>query len=180
MEQNNTYTSAPQTSTLKGVKDWLIARGACGIMSNTVVADIVGVSKRTVYNATRDGKLPTIDKCTYAIDDVAKWLFANQRYISQAGAVAINEELYSHVKAMLLRFGQPLIKLYNNDVQELVSEIAFRLSKRRITSAVSLSTVIYREIQNFSNCKTTRQRRVTLPLHSGTLSERDRTNDDED
>lgn len=166
MEIKRNFADAPSASTQKSIREWLLERGAKGIISTTAVAEIVGVSERTVKNAENSGELSVVDKRTYTLDSVVEWLMKNQRYVAQdTGRFELTPEVYDHVRKMLHKFAQPLIRLYNNDVEELVSEICCRLTKRRLTNDVSLSTVIYREIVNFSNSKTSNRRRQTVMVN---------------
>lgn len=137
------YFDAPAFSH-RAVMKWLTDRGAKGIINTRGVAYIVGCSMRTVKDAERRGDLgKPIDKCTYELEHVARWLMNNPRFIAQDRPNwTVDEKMLSDIRNILLAKHQTLIARFNNDVEELVQEIAYRLMRTKKTN-VSASSAIY-------------------------------------
>jgi hypothetical protein len=160
-------SNAPISYTHKAVKQWMIDHGAMGVLSVSAVSLIVGVSKRTVKDAERAGKLKTIDKCTYSLDAVVEWLVQNPRYIAQdTRYFKVTEETLNHVKAIILTRYQGLLKLWNDDVDDLAQETCYRLSTTPMGASCSESLVIIRMLNKIWHSKDIQNRRVTVPLSS--------------
>lgn len=144
--QERDASDAPNLFTIKGVKEWLISRGACAVISLRCVAAIVGCSTRVIKNAERAGELPSVDRCTYLRDDVAEWLLKHPRYIAQEQQPKweLNDETIGLIKALLQSKFAGLIRCWDGGgLDDLVNEIVFRLTKKRRRSSVAISTVIY-------------------------------------
>ena len=137
------YFDAPAFSH-RAVMKWLTDRGAKGIISTRGVAYIVGCSLRTVKDAERRGDLPPIDKCTYQLESVARWLMKNPRFISQDRPNwTVDEKAMEDIRNIVVSRHQNLIQKFNNDVDELVQEIACRLLKKKKNEKCSFSTAVY-------------------------------------
>ena len=158
-------SDAPSAPTKAAIKEWLIAKGAKGIISTAAVALIVGVSKRVVKDAERSGELPTIDARTYHIDAVAAWLLKHPRYVAQGtGKYQITEDTYNHAMAILKKDYQTLIALWNNDVNDLAQEVCYRLARTVVTSECSEDLLIRRVANNIWHSKDVQQRTMTVSL----------------
>jgi hypothetical protein len=160
-------SNAPGALTFKSVKEWLVEHGAQGILGLSAVSLIVGVSKRTVKDAERSGQLKAIDKCTYTIDDVVNWLIANPRHVAQGTCYfAVTEETVGKVKQIILGRFQGLLKLWNNDVDDLAHEACYRLSITPLGAACSEELIIIRTLNKIWHSKDVQNRRVTVSLNS--------------
>ena len=135
---------APDSFTQKGVKEWLISRGAKGIINHRGVATIIGCSPRVVKDAERAGELTPIDRCTYLLDDVTKWLLAHPRYIAQGlPKWEVDENALGMIRAMLLSTHKLLVRWWDNgDLEDLTHEVVARLLKKRRRDNVSMTTVV--------------------------------------
>jgi len=127
----------------RSIIQWLTEKGAKGIINARGVAYIIGCSLRVVKDAERAGFLKPIDKATYQLESVAQWLMKNPRFIAQSQpSWEVDEKMLSDIRNILLARHQTLIAKYNGDVEELVQEIAFRLSRKRRVN-ISASTAIF-------------------------------------
>ena len=164
-EEKRELTDAPMAATAKSVREWLLERGAKGILSTSAVANVVGCSKRTVKNAENSGELPSIDKCTYELDSVVQWLLKHPRYMAQGeNRFQLTEATYQNVREILLKTSPTLIKLWNNDVDDLVSEVCYQMSRTRVSGSCSEKTIIHHAINNLWHKKSTRQMVQTVSL----------------
>lgn len=142
-EKKRAIDDAPSALTHKAVKEWFIKNGAKGVVKKTVVANILGVSPRTVKNAEKDKKLISIAPGIYTLDDVVDWSISNPRLLAQdVGYWELTESLFEHVKATLLSKHQTFIKVWNNDVEDLTSEVCYRISKRKKLNYVDETYII--------------------------------------
>ena len=164
-ELKRDLSNAPVSYTHKAVKQWLVEHGAMGVLSVSAVSLIIGISKRTVKDAERAGKLKAIDKCTYTLDAVVEWLVQNPRYIAQdTRYFKVTEETLNHVNAIILSRYQGLLKLWNNDVDDLAQETCYKLSTTPMGAGCSESLVIIRMLNKIWHSKDVQNRRVTVPL----------------
>ena len=158
-------SNAPSAFTRKAVKQWLIDHGAKGVISTSAVALIVGVSKRVVKDAERAGKLPAIDKCTYILDAVVDWLVKNPRYMAQGTRYFhVTEGTMALVKQIILNRYKGLLKLWNNDLDDLTMETCYRLSITPLGATCSDALIIIRTLNKIWHSKDVQNRRVTVPL----------------
>lgn len=134
---------APESLTKAGVTAWLIKNGAMGIMSAAAVANIVGCSKRVVKNAEKDKKLHAVSLGVYLREDVAIWLISNPKYLAQGVPHwEITFELMEHVKRELLARYKYFVKVYPDELDDLVSEVCLIIAKKKKLTTVQESTVI--------------------------------------
>lgn len=63
------------------IKNLLISNGISGVASTKRVADVLGLSYRTITAAKNRGQLPQIDRNTFALDSIVTWLHGHQRYL---------------------------------------------------------------------------------------------------
>lgn len=158
---------APEARSVKAIKEWMIARGAKGIIGHSAVAKIVGITKRTVKNAEYAGALAPIDRNTYTLDAVASWLYANPRLLAQSiPRYQLTEETPGRVREVLQKTAPRLLELFNNDIEELTMEICCRLSKRKPRGEVTELTLIYEEIRNLYKSKSVRQMANTVSIET--------------
>lgn len=150
-------TDAPAVFSKAGIRDWLLERGAKGLMSASAIAAIIGVTPRVIKNAEARKDLSVVDKSTYPIESVIEWLYANPRYIRQNVRYwQVTEETYPKVKQILLHQYKRMIELWNNDVDELTAEVCYRMGRMPMSSPVKETTVIFRTINNLWHEKQTR------------------------
>jgi len=149
MEKTNIQECTPRNVSeapgfsYRSVMQWLAERGAKGIINTRCVAYIVGCSLRTVKNAERNGEIKAIDKCTYELDSVARWLMKHPRFLAQdRPSWNIDEKAMADIRNIVVSKHQTLIQMFNNDVDELVQEIACRLLKKK-KGKCSFSTAVY-------------------------------------
>lgn len=168
IEKNrDNLTDAPIAATKTAVKQWLIERGAKGIISTNAVASILGVSRRVVKNAENENQFTILDKCTYTLDSVAEWLLKHPRYIAQdIKGFEVTEELYPKVKQILLATSPTLVRLWNGDVDDLTHEVCFQIAKNSKTSQCSENTIIRRAINNIWHRKSTQQMTQTSSIEN--------------
>ena len=161
-------TDAPIAPTKTAVKDWLIARGAKGVISTNAVASIIGVTRRVVKNAENDGEFEVLDKCTYSLDSVAAWLLRHPRYMAQdVKKFELTEELYPKVRKVLLATSPTLISLWHGDVEDLTHEVCLQIAKMGNSSGLcSENTVIRRAINNVWHRKSTQQLTQTVSMET--------------
>lgn len=159
---------APDAATKKSIKEWLVKRGAKGIISTNAVALIIGCSRRVIKDAENAGAFKILDKCTYDLDSVVDWLMKNPRYIAQEKKFyEVTEATYKNVKDILLRNSKTLIRLWNNDVDDLTAEVCYRISKKPMgATRVSEKTVIINVINNLWHEKQTQQMVNTVSLNA--------------
>lgn len=158
-------SNAPNAFTHKAVKQWLIEHGAKGVMSATAISLIIGVSKRTIKDAERAGKLPAIDKCTYEVDTVVDWLIDNPRYIAQGTRYyQVTEETFAVVKNIIQQRYKTLLKYFHNDIDDLTTEVCYRLSITPLGAACSDALIITRTLNKIWHSKDVQNRRNTIHL----------------
>jgi hypothetical protein len=134
---------APEALTHKAVKEWFINNGAKGIMKSSVIANILGISKRTINNADRGNKLKAIGRGVYELDDVVKWAISNPRVLAQDVANwPLTLELFDHVRTTLQNNHPTFIKVWNNDLEDLTSEVCHAMAKKKKIHGVTERTVI--------------------------------------
>lgn len=75
-------TTSPEALTVKAVIDWLLANGATHIIKAKELANILQCSERSISNAVREKKLIAVDKKTFLLCDVARWLISEPRRIA--------------------------------------------------------------------------------------------------
>jgi hypothetical protein len=157
---------APDTATKKGIKEWLVSKGAAGIISTNAVAQIIGCSRRVIKNAENDGAFKILDKCTYDLDSVVEWLWKHPRYIAQNKKYyEVTESTYKVVRAIVLQNARPLLKLWNNDTDDLVAEICYRIGRKTIgATKVSDRTLAINIINDLWREKQTQQMLNTVSL----------------
>lgn len=63
------------------IKNLLISNGISGVVSTRRLADVLGLSSRTITAAKNKGQLPQIDRNTFALDSIVTWLHGHQRYL---------------------------------------------------------------------------------------------------
>ena len=63
------------------IKNLLISNGISGVASTRRLADVLGLSVRTITSAKNKGDLPQIDRNTFALDCIVTWLHGHQRYL---------------------------------------------------------------------------------------------------
>ena len=51
------------------------------IVSRSTLVKVLNISYKTIYNASKNGELPEIDRCIYALNDVCCWLVSNPRFL---------------------------------------------------------------------------------------------------
>lgn len=51
------------------------------IVSRSTLASVLNLSNRVIYNASKKGDLPEIDRGIYALNDICCWLISNPRYL---------------------------------------------------------------------------------------------------
>ena len=142
-EKKRRIDDAPLALTHKSVKEWMIGNGAKGVMKKAMVANILGVNPRTVKNAEKQNKLKAIAPGVYTLDAVVDWSIENPKLLAQdVGYWQITEELFEHVKATLLSKHQTFIRVWHNDVEDLASEVCFRITKRKKLNYVDESYII--------------------------------------
>lgn len=157
---------APDTATKKGVKEWLIRQGAKGIISTNAVAVIIGCSRRVVKDAENAGDIKAIDKCTYDLDSVVEWLWKNPRYIAQERKYyEVTEATYPLVREIIQRNAKTLLRLWNNDIDDLTSEICYRITRKPMgATKVSERTLAINIINDLWREKQTQQMVRTVSL----------------
>lgn len=158
-------TDSPTALTLTAVKAWLIEHGAGGIISQEALADILGVQKRTIKSFEKKGVKP-IDKCTYNLDDIVKVLVKNPRYLSQKRELfAVKPEHYPMVKNLIKSMAMPLLKLWNNDIDDLTAEVCYQMGRMPLSNTkVPDNIVAIRAIHIIWNQKRTNQMKKTVSL----------------
>lgn len=168
IEKNqNNLTDAPIAATKSAVKQWLMERGAKGIIATNAVASILGVSRRVIKNAENDGEFDVLDKCTYTLDSVAEWLLKHPRYMAQdIKEFEVTEDLYPKVKKILLATSPTLVRLWNGDVDDLTHEVCCQIAKNSKSSQCSENTIIRRAINNIWHRKSTQQLTQTVSLET--------------
>ena len=167
MEQKQqTLSDAPASTSAKAVKEWLMSKGACGIITTNAVAAILGISQRVVKDAERAGKIKAIDKCTYNIDSIVEWLRANPRFMAQSSAVRyeVTPETVTEVKTILKRQYPRLLALYFNDVEDCAHDVILKLSQTVVTKPCSDYTIIVRAINNLWHSKQIQQANKTCSI----------------
>lgn len=142
-EKKRRIDDAPNALTKKSVKEWFISNGAKGVVKKTVIANILGINPRTVKNAEKNKKLKAIVPGIYTLEDIVDWAIENPKLLAQdVGYWEITEELLEHVKATLLSKHPTFIKVWNNDVEDLASEVCLRISKRKKLNYVDETYII--------------------------------------
>lgn len=63
------------------IKNLLIQCGISGVVSTRRLADVLGLSVRTISAAKNKGQLAQIDRNTFALDGIVTWLHGHQRYL---------------------------------------------------------------------------------------------------
>ena len=163
----NKLTDAPITATKAAVKQWLIDKGAKGIISTNAVASLLGISRRVVKNAENDNAFVVLDKCTYSLDSVAEWLLKHPRYMVQkVSGIELTEDLYGKVKKIILQTSPTLLKLWNNDLDDLTHEVCCQIAKNSKSSSCSETTIIRRAINNIWHRKSTQQMTQTVSIET--------------
>ena len=166
-EVKRNLSNAPAACNFKSVKEWLVEHGAQGVLGLSAVSLIIGVSKRTVKDAERSGQLKAIDKCTYTIDAVVDWLIANPRHMAPGTRYfGVTDATVGKVKQISLGRFQGLLKLWNNDVDDLAHEACYRLSITPLGAACSEELIIVRTLNKIWHSKDVQNRRVTVSLDS--------------
>ena len=159
-------SDAPVAATKKAIKEWLIEKGARGIISTNALAVIIGCSRRVIKDAENANQFKILDKCTYDLDSVVDWLMKNPRYVAQQKKYyEVTEVTYQNVKEILLRNSKTLIRLWNDDVDDLTAEVCYRISKKTMgATRVSEKTVIINVINSLWREKQTQQMAKTVSL----------------
>lgn len=159
---------APDAATKKSIKEWLIKRGAKGIISTNAVALIIGCSRRVIKDAENDGAFKVLDKCTYDLDSVVDWLMKHPRYIAQEKKYyEVTEGTYPLVRSIIMQHARPLLKVWNNDIDDLTAEVCYRVSRKPMgATKVSEKTVIINIINDMWREKQTRQMVNTVSLNA--------------
>lgn len=162
----NNLTSAPVAPNVKAIKEWLITKGAAGIMKLDVVCDILGISKRVIQDAVRSGKIHPLEKSTYSLDEIANFLMSNPRYIAQKKTkFALTEEIYPEIQSILKQKYPTLVKLFNDDMEELTSIIACRLANTPVGNKPCTNWLrITRVINKFWHSKEVQRRKITVSI----------------
>lgn len=160
-------SNAPNAFTHKSVKQWLVDHGAMGVLSISAISLIVGVSKRTIKDAERAGKLKNIDKCTYELDAVVDWLVKNPRHMAQGTRYfKVTEETLENVKKIIRNRFQGLLQFWNNDIDDLALETCYKLSTTPLGAACSESLIIIRALNKIWHSKDVQNRKMTVPLET--------------
>jgi hypothetical protein len=164
MEKN--LTSAPAAVNVKAIKEWLITQGAAGIMKLDAICDILGISKRVIQDAVRNGEIHPLEKSTFSLDEVANFLMVKPRYMAQKKTkFTLTEEIYPEIQNILKQKYPTLIKLWNDDMEELVSIIAHRLANTPIGNKPCSNWLrITRVINKFWHSKEVQKRKVTVSI----------------
>lgn len=159
---------APDAATKKAIKEWLIKRGAKGIISTNAVALIIGCSRRVIKDAENAGEFKILDKCTYSLDSVVDWLMQNPRYIAQEKKYyEVTEATYPLVSSVIKQHARTLLKLWNNDLEDLTAEICYRISRKPMgATKVSEKTIIINIINDMWREKRTQQMANTVSLNA--------------
>jgi hypothetical protein len=159
---------APDAATKKSIKEWLIKRGAKGIISTNAVALIIGCSRRVIKDAENEGAFKILDKCTYDLDSVVDWLMKHPRYIAQEKKYyEVTEGTYPLVRSIIMQHAKPLLKVWNNDIEDLTAEICYRVSRKPMgATKVSEKTVIINIINDLWREKRTQQMVNTVSLNA--------------
>lgn len=166
-KSSNKLTDAPNATTKAAVKQWLIERGAAGIISTNAVATLLGISRRVVKNAENDNAFEVLDKCTYSLDSVAEWLLKHPRYMVQkVKGIELTEELYEKVKKVIQQTSPTLLKLWNDDLNDLAHEVCYQISKNSKGALCSETTIIRRAINNIWHRKSTQQLTQTVSMET--------------
>lgn len=143
IEKKRVISDAPTAFNKTAIKEWFIQNGAKGIIKASSLANILGVSRRTIANAQRSGKLKNIGKCVFDLNDVVEWSLANPRMLGQdVDYWQVTEELVRHVKNTLNSKHQTFIRVWNNDVDDLTSEVCCAIAKKRKINGVDETYVI--------------------------------------
>lgn len=169
--ENEKLTNPPAALNVKSIKQWLIDNGLGAVVSASTLAEILGVSRKTIKNAENARKLIAVDKCTYSLDSIAGWLLANPRYVAQQKKrVEVTESTYALIKNVLLSKYPKLIELYHGEVDDCTHEVAYRLGKTAMGRPCSEYTLVIRAINNLWNSKQmqTANRTVSIETVSGT------------
>lgn len=170
MQQNEEVTrgvtDAPAALTKSAVKTWLTEHGAGGIISQEALADILGVQKRTIKKAENEGEFKPIDRCTYALDDIVAWLIKHPRYISQKREMfMVKPDHYPMVANLIKSMAMPLLRLWNNDIDDLTAEVCYQMGRMPLSSIkVPDNIVAIRAIHIIWNQKRTRNMKNTVSL----------------
>lgn len=65
----------------KEIKELIAPYFTAGVISETALASILNMNRRNINRIKNEGKLHTVDRGVYAIDDVTNFLSANPRYV---------------------------------------------------------------------------------------------------
>lgn len=134
--------------TIEGVKQWLVDHGCCAVISTNNLAALIGKHRHLVKEAERSGELESCDKCTYTLDAAAKWLVHHPRYISEVSEATWipNDETHDLIRAIISKSYQGLLRIWNNDLEDLTAEVSFRMMKTKKTGDVPESVIIMRRL----------------------------------
>ena len=136
------FSSSPQALTPAAVHTWLLSQGAQEIITGPALAAVLGISKRTVANATKEGKLKRIAKNTYLLKDCIPWMLSNPRFVAQHAAKwEITEETPGKVRAIILNTRRYMLKY--RDIDDLTSEVLMLLQRKRKTGITETSAILY-------------------------------------
>ena len=167
MEKKMELTTPPASWNNKSVKNWLIENGLGAVIAAGTLADIVGVSRKTIKNAENAKKLIAVDRCTYSLDSVASWLVANPRYIvQQRKHVEVTEETYALIKSILASKYQRLLELYHGDIDDCTHEVAYRLGKTTVGRSCSEYLIVVRAINNLWHTKQMQTANKTVSIET--------------
>lgn len=146
---------APKAFTPKAIREFLEARGACGIIDSFALATLLGtISQRSIRNATNAGKLkamnPDSPPYVYTIEEVIKFLMEHPRYIAQQREMwEVTEDTSLLIKKIIHKSWPTLLKCIGEE--DLVAETQFRMMKTPKTECsegkviVGILGKIYRE-----------------------------------
>ena len=123
------YTSAPGALTVESVRAWLTEKGAGEIIKRRTLAQILGVSERTIANAERKGEFSTVDRATYRLTDCLPWIMKTPRFIAQQGYHwKITEETAAHIRVIINKEWRGLLRY--SDLDDLTQETIVRMMRQ--------------------------------------------------
>ena len=135
------FASAPRALTPAAVHEWLTERGAQEIITTSALAIILGISKRTITDARREGKIKAIDKNTYLLKDCIPWIISRPRFVAQQKPRwEIAEQTPDHIRAIIRKDWRGLLRF--RDLDDLVSEVIVRMQRKPKTNA-NEGSIIY-------------------------------------
>ena len=124
---------APKAFTRNAIREFLEARGACGIIDTFALSTLLGtISQRSIRNHTNAGRLkpmnPGRPPFIYTIEAVIDWLMENPRYIAQQREMwEVTEETSTLIRKIIHKSWKTMLQFI--DEEELVAETQYRMMK---------------------------------------------------